>query len=156
MCQLLVLKETSAVKVYDSGVCFFPPLRFLCFIGEFTLQLLYGFTMNLQKAFRLQTSRRSEQPLSQFVTFDKSKTDKQTKKCKKFGFPPHLDRTKPRPAPSTPPSLPASSSTPPCPHPSPSSLSIITLWYKCWTPTIGRRGWLRRLSICPGSGGGRS
>ena len=38
----------------------------------------------------------------------------------------------------------------------PSSLLIITLWYKCWMLTIARRGWLRHLSICPGSGGGHS
>lgn len=36
----------------------------------------------------------------------KAKQVKFKKKCKKFGFPPHLDRTKPRPTPSTPPSLP--------------------------------------------------
>lgn len=41
-------------------------VRFMCFIGGFTLKLLYGWMLNLAK-----TSRCSEQPLSQFVTIDK-------------------------------------------------------------------------------------
>lgn len=148
----------------------FPPVRFLCFIGELYVSLPFSFFMDLEwickKAVRLQTSRRSEQPLSQFVTLDKSETDKQTKKCKKFGFPPRFDQTKLRPAPSTPSNPPHIFIDPPHPRSPPIpvaslpypllDIAIITLWYKCWTPKIGRRGWLRRLSICPGSGGGRS
>lgn len=78
------------MKVYDSKVfplvCPSPPVRFVCVKDELTLQLLYGFMMDLKKAVWLQTSRRSEQPLSQFVTLDKSKTDKQTKNVKSLVF----------------------------------------------------------------------
>lgn len=54
----------------------------------------------------------------------KAKQVKWKKKCKKFGFPPHLDWTKPRPTPHTPPSLPRIFiDPPPSFHPTPSSLS---------------------------------
>lgn len=50
---------------------------------------------------------------SLFVTPYKSKTDKQTKTCKKFGFPPGFDWTKPRPTPLSFKTLPASPWHPP-------------------------------------------
>lgn len=81
---------------------------------------------------------------SLFVTPYKSKTDKQTKTCKKFGFPPGFDWTKPRPTPLSFKTLPASPWHPPRSR-TPPSLPPVTflhnIYYHALVQVLDAEDW---------------